>query len=188
MDISIKKTRRHWLKASCAISVVATALPNRWVTPVISSVVLPAHAMTSNACGNFVAEPVNDMIGMVVTATEVQGPITLPLTIATSTNFSGSESTNIGTCANGDQQRQDVSFTGNIDSVANQITGTLDIDIFCGSLLVCQQSTTYVVDQIPAVMGDDAGAYQGQLTGTLSCCEQSASILSLPLNGRSLIR
>lgn len=177
--------RRQWLKTVGVTGVAAAALPSRWTTPVINSIVLPAHAQTSTACGVFIDEPVNDMIGMVVTATEVQGPITVPLAAGA---FSGSESSILGNCANGDPQRQEVSFTGTIDSANNQIAGTLDIDIFCGTLLVCQQRTTYNAMQTPIVTADDLGAYQGALTGTLSCCGQSASVLSLPLNGRSLIR
>jgi len=177
--------RRQWLKTLGLTSVAAGALPSQWTKPVINHIVLPAHAQTSSTCGAFIEEPVNDIIGMVVTATEVQGPITVSLAAGA---FSGTESNIVGACANGDPQRQEVTFTGSIDSTNSQITGTLDIDIFCGDLLVCQQRTTYTATQTPIVAADDLGTYQGALTGTLSCCEQSASVLSLPINGRSLIR
>lgn len=187
-DSNKPSSRRRCLKTFGLTSVAMAALPSRWTTPVVNSVVLPAHAMTTltdPSCGPLVAEPVNDMIGMVVTATEVQGPITVPLAAGA---FSGTESSILGACANGDPQRQEVTFTGIIDSVNSQITGTLDIDIFCGTLLVCEQRTTFTASQTPIVAADDLGAYQGALIGTLSCCEQSASVLSLPINGRSLIR
>lgn len=169
--------RRDWLKTAGttgAVGALVSALPTQWTKPVLNSVLLPAHAMTS-ACGVFVEQQVSDVITIVVTSTEVQGPITLPL--LTPTTFSGTQSSVLGTCSNGEPQRQEVSFVGTIDSANSQITGTLAIDIFCGSLLVCQQRTSYVATQMPLVMGVDTGSYQGALTGTFSCCEQSMGLL-----------
>ena len=186
------RNRRDWLKTAGttgAVGSLISVLPAQWTKPVLNSLLLPAHAMTS-ACGVFVEQPVSDVINFVVTSTEVQGPITLPL--LTSTTFSGTQSSVLGTCSNGEPQRQEVSFAGTIDSANNQTTGTLSIDIFCGSLLVCQQRTRYVATQTPLMVGVDTGSYQGALTGTFSCCEQSMGLLRVAatqgLEGLSLLR
>ena len=179
----VVKTRRRWIKTTSVTSAALIVMPMAWRKPLINSVLLPAHAMTSQSCGNFIEQPVNDVINIVITATDAQGPISVPLITA---NFSGEESSVLGACSNGEVQRQDILFSGVIDSVNSQITGALSISIYCGDLLICQQDTTYVADQQPIVNGGDEGAYQGALVGTLSCCEESLNVLSLPVKGRSL--
>ena len=178
-------SRRRYLKTLGLSSMVLTALPSHWVKPVINSVILPTHAMTSTlGCGPQVVEPLTDVISLFITPTEVQGPIVVDRTLM---SFSGVEQTTLGVCSNGAQQNQTARFEGQIDIVLGVATGTLDVDLFCGDLLVCEQRTSFSATQVPAISGDGLGAYEGSLTGTLSCCEDSMNILQT-LNGLSIIR
>ena len=160
--------RKALLTVALGGSAIATA-PQKWTTPIINSVVLPAHAQTST-CSGTETEPVNEPILITVTATEINGPVVVSWDGITTT-FAGEETTALSsTCIDGSVSEQVVTFNGTIDSANNQITGELNTIQYCGDVVVCEQITTYVANQDPAVAGDDLGVYTGTAVGTISCC------------------
>ena len=166
------KSRRQCLLMVSSVTGASIAMPTSWVKPVVNSMLLPAHAQSSTmptlSCSEIIVEPIRSNIEIQVMATEVIGPIMVNL--ITPTRFSGSESIIAGTCNNGEVMRQEVLFEGEIDTANNQITGLLEVDVFCGNEVACEQRSTFTSVQTPVNPGVDLGDYLGTLNGTSSCC------------------
>ncbi len=160
-------SRRDAIQGLLGIGVAATALPKEWVKPVVNQIVLPAHAMTS--CSGFTTEPINESITITVTSAEIQGPIVVARNGGST--FSGSDTTTIDSCRDGQNLTVEVNFSGELDSANNQITGDLTIIQRCGPDLVCEQISTYSATQAPVDSGSDLGDYEGTVIGTLRCCD-----------------
>jgi hypothetical protein len=152
-------------------SLAASSLLTRsWYQPIINSVVLPAHAQTSFAseCSGVEVEPVDQPISITVTDTEIRGPIVV---VRNGLDFVGEQTSIVGQCGpNNDDLIQTVTLSGTIDSALNSISGEFDVRQVCAGELACEQITTYVANQQPAINGDDLGEYQGRVVGTLECC------------------
>ncbi|MFQ3244492.1 MAG: hypothetical protein ACI9SP_001123 [Arenicella sp.] len=157
------KNRREILKASIGSGAVLVAMPSKWTSPVMNSIILPAHAQTSGSTSS----PVNESISIDITATEISGPIVIAR--SGSSSFSGSETVLVGQCKGTSDLSLRVDFSGTLDSANSQITGAITLTQRCGSDLVCEQLSTFTVTQSPLDLGSDIGNYTGTLTGTLVC-------------------
>ena len=172
----MNKSKRQTLISILALGSVHTALPGKWVNPLVKVIVLPAHAMTSTEtgdpgssnCSGFDTQAVDEPISITVTEAEIRGPIVVPLE---GNSFSGEQSSSAGLCGpDNEELTQVVTFNGVIDSIANQITGEFNVIQFCGDALACEQITSFTASQNPVVSDSDLGEYQGQVIGTLRCC------------------
>ena len=174
----MSNSRRKLLQNSLALSLVGSFLPTNWTKPVINTVILPVHAMTSDetpdetpdeGCSSgFIEEPVSEAILITITGSEVSGPIVATLGNST---FAGSETLSLGMCANNvDELTETIEFSGSLDSSTNTITGDIVIRQFCSGALACEQITSYTVTQT-VISDEDDGEYQGMLIGTLTCCQ-----------------
>ena len=164
------KTNKRQALAILGSVGVASLLSRGWHQPLINSVVLPAHAQTSfgSECSGVEVESVDQAISITVTDTEVRGPIVV---IRNGLDFIGEQTSIVGQCGpNKDDLIQTVTFSGTIDSVQNSISGEFNVRQVCAGELACEQLTTYVVNQVPAVTNNDLGEYQGRVIGTLECC------------------
>jgi len=157
------KNRREILKASIGSGAVLVFVPSKWTSPVINSIVLPAHAQTSGSTSS----PVNESINIEITATEIRGPIVIAR--SGSSSFSGSETVMIGQCSGTSDLSLRVDFSGTLDSATSQITGEITLTQRCGGDLVCEQVSTFTTTQSPVDSGTDTGNYTGMLIGTLVC-------------------
>ena len=168
----MNQTKRKFLKSGAALSLVAVALPDKWATPVLKTVLLPAHAQTSAAPSQcrtgFIEAPVNESILITVTGTEVSGPIMANLIGA---QFASVQTSSQGLCSNNvDELSETIEFSGEFDAAQNSISGDIVIRQFCSGVLACEQITTYTVIQT-VVSSTNDGEYQGTLVGTLNCCQ-----------------
>jgi len=175
MKTNLKK--RRFLQAIASTGFVAAA-PTEWTKPIIKTIILPVHAQTSPlpppvpdpgpACSGFETESVNEPIVIVVTDTEVRGPI---IVTRSGNTFSSMATSNIGVCADDAGARtQEIEFSGTINTASNDITGDLIVRQFCGESLACEQITTYTATQAPVDASTELGNYSGQAIGTLRCC------------------
>lgn len=148
----------------------AVSLDSQWVKPVVNCIVLPAHAATSTGvCSSFLTETVSGVITIEVSDTQVIGPLVanrngnaFSLTVDQVVNP-------IGLSINEVDQR--TVFSGSIDASTNQVNGELSVLQTCDGQLVCEQLTTFSVTLIGAPAANAIGQYQGQLSGTLRCCQ-----------------
>lgn len=167
----MKKSRRQSVKAITSIGLVSGLIAQQWSKPLITALILPAHAQTSDdsgSCSDVEAQQVNEPIFITVTATEVRGPVVAQLS---GTSFSVQETIDQGMCAENTQsQTQTTEFSGRIDSVSNLITGDFLIRQFCGTTLICEQISVFTATQIVPTTNNDIGDYAGQVIGTLTCC------------------
>lgn len=161
--------KRKTLGVIATLGVTALALPTRWQSPLINSVIVPAHAQTSfpASCSGFETEPVSEPISITVSDTEIRGPVVVA---RAGNQFSTTVTNNAGTCSDSSARTEVIEFSGTIDSATNTITGEFNVTQFCGDALACEQLTTYTATQVTPVPGDDLGDYQGQVNGTLRCC------------------
>jgi len=144
-----------------------SGLGNSWVKPVINTVILPAHAQTSaSACSGFTNTAVNETLTVVVTATEIQGPITVSRNGIT---FSGESQLEDPGCRPGETLVSDITFTGRIDSSSDSIEGDLIISQTCNGDFVSEQITSFNLIQSP-VSSDIEGTYTGTLSGSIRRC------------------
>lgn len=161
------KDRRSALKfTSLSVSGILLA-PRDWTRPIVSSVILPAHAQTSANCSRFTTTQVNESISLNVSATQVSGQITVS---RTGNNFSGTENSVLGSCVGGRQLNLEVRLSGVINAMNNSIEGELTIIQRCGLDLVSEQTTTFTAQQSPASSSVE-GTYTGTLTGNLRSCD-----------------
>lgn len=157
------KDRRKALRYGLLGGTFAVVLPSKWAKPIVNSVILPAHAQTS-AC---TVETINESITIQVSATQIEGPITLA---RNGNSFNGTESRDVGACGTNQRLTVLVEFSGTINSNNNEITGELTIRQSCGTDLVSEQISTYRATQSPAQANNDEGNYSGTVTGTLETC------------------
>ena len=166
----MKRSKRQTIKSLLAAGTVVACLPNRWHTPLINSIVLPAHAQTSFSadCSGVDVEPLDQPISLTVTDTEILGPIAVS---RTGDSFSSEQTSSLGLCSNNvDSLTQVTILSGVIQGDQNLINGTFIVRQYCGDVLACEQLTEYTVRQTPADSGSDLGVYEGRAVGTLRCC------------------
>jgi len=157
--------RRDAIKGIAVATIIFTTLPKQWTKPLLNTVVLPAHAQTS--CSGFTTTSVNESLTLVVTDTTVSGPI---VATRTANTFNQTDTTNLESCRDNNTLSVTVEFSGTIDSVANSISGDINILQFCGADFVCEQISSYTVMQNPSSSSDN-GDYTGTVVGTLRCCD-----------------
>lgn len=169
----MNKSKRKIIKVSVAAGSLLVVLPNHWVAPVIKGIVIPAHAQTSfgSDCSGIDTEPVDQAISITVTDTEVRGPIVVA---RNGNSFASEQTVSLGRCSNDTNELTQVTeLSGTINSAQNRIVGTFNVRQYCGTTLVCEQLTDFVLSQTPPVNGDDQGVYQGRVIGTLRCCRDA---------------
>lgn len=161
--------KRKLLLGLSGASAVAL-LPERWVTPLIKHMVLPAHASTSaTVCSGFTTDSVSLPTELNVNDSDVAGPIVVS---RTGNTFADSQIEMISLPSiNQDNVEQTTSFSGTIDLVLNQVRGDIIIIQRCEGQLICEQITSYTVDLVGSAMPNGVGRYEGLLTGTLRCCQ-----------------
>ncbi len=168
----MNKNKRQLLKLHGVVITGAIVSPTQWLKPVLSSVVLPAHAMTSLQCSAGVTnDSLNSAIEFEVQASQVRGPYT---SVRNGLIYTANLDSITGSCNNGAPMREVVTINGIIDTVADEVSGDLRIEVYCGSVLACLQETTFVAVQTSVTGGVDSenGFYQGTLTGTIECCNE----------------
>jgi hypothetical protein len=131
--------RRDALKLLLAGGFGLVVLPKQWSAPLVESIILPAHGMTS--CATEPIENINEAISLNVTATQVEGNIILP--IQADNTFSGTETSRIDGCEDGKDLNVEVRLSGTINSANSLISGDLVIIQTCGDQLVCEQISTF---------------------------------------------
>ena len=157
-------------QAVAILGSLGVLISGNWHRPIINSVLLPAHAQTSfgSECSGVEMESVDQPISITVTDTEIRGPIVV---VRNGLDFVVEQTSIVGQCGpNNDDIIQTVTLSGTIDSAQNSISGEFNVRQDCAGALACEQLTTYVVNQVPAVTNDDLGEYQGRVIGTLECC------------------
>ena len=169
----MNKSKRQTLKISSAALLLTQFAPVNWTRPMINTVLLPAHAMTSEAvdpqsCSAFEAASVDEPIALSIINGEARGPITASLNGNT---FSAMQTTTLGPCGGaGDSLVQTITFDGVIDSAQNSISGNFITNQTCGGAVVCDQLTTFTATQVVPNNSSDEGDYSGRAIGTLNCC------------------
>ncbi|MBL4671618.1 MAG: hypothetical protein JKX81_05120 [Arenicella sp.] len=161
--------KRKSLLALSGVAVSAS-LAQQWTKPIVNCIVIPAHAATSAAvCSSFAIEAVNGLITIQVTDTQAIGPLAanrvandFSVLVDEVVSPAGLNVQNI------DQQTV---FSGLIDTGANEIRGELTVLQSCDGQLVCEQIASYTVALSTAVLANGVGQYDGQLSGTLRCCQ-----------------
>ncbi len=161
--------KRKSLLTLAGVGVIAS-VDSQWVKPVVNCIVLPAHAATSSGvCSGFVTESVSGVITVEVSDTQVIGPVAASRNINAFAVTVNQVVNPVGLSVSEVDQR--TVFSGSIDASTNQISGELSVLQTCDGQFVCEQLTTFVVDLIGAPMANAVGQYQGQLSGTLRCCQ-----------------
>jgi hypothetical protein len=161
--------KRKSLLALSGVAVSAS-LPKQWTKPIVNCIVIPAHAATSAAvCSGFVTEAVNGIITVQVTDTQAIGPLAanriandFSVVIDEIVSPAGLNVQNVD---------QRTVFSGFIDIGVNEIRGELTVLQICDGQFVCEQITTYTVALSSAILANGVGQYDGQLSGTLRCCQ-----------------
>ena len=164
--------RRTVLATLVASNGLFLCLPKTWQKPIVDSIVLPAHAMTSvvtSECSAFEEEMIDQDIVITISASEVLGPIIAPL--SANGSFNDTQSLITGQSSDGIIFSQEVQFFGAINSNNNQVSGDLIIKQFSGSDLVCEQISTFITTQTPVDSSTDLGEYVGQVVGSITCCQ-----------------
>ncbi len=148
----------------------AASIDSQWIKPVVNCIVLPAHAATSTGvCSSFVTESVSGVITIEVSDTQVTGPVAASRNGNTFTVTVDQVVNPIGLSV--DEVDQRTVFSGSINTSTNQVSGELSVLQTCDGQLVCEQLSTFLVDLVGTPTANALGQYQGQLSGTLRCCQ-----------------
>jgi hypothetical protein len=157
-------SRRRLIKTMLATGAVTAALPERWIKPVVDSVVVPVHAQASPGCPS--DSQINcpdclqlDLLTIAATVAwdlngadnEVGLSVSLGLgdsaagsaTVAGSGDFSGSLSQSGGNCPAGGALTQSGTFSGHLNTTTGAISGVFEVGVFCGGAWVCNMSASY---------------------------------------------
>lgn len=160
----VTSARRRLLKALMAgggAGAIGGALPDRWTTPMVDAVLLPAHAQATASNGCAASDPritcpeclntglltVGALVSWSLDNQEDRVVLSVNLGLGDqaagdafpdgSGNFDGSLNQSGGVCPGGGALTQSGTFSGNLNTGNGAISGSFEVSVFCGGTLVC---------------------------------------------------